>query len=189
MGTTSMDPSKESSTGTSSGASTPIEPPKGCVCKAPTLEGPNGSAPTCAEALDIECEDAKPLCDTLETECARSDQFYGCETDIIYDAEAVECALDALRDRTRGEITIRIVDPHNCGFEGCGSRWYTYRILGDEALSTFCKGGVMWLDDAGSSMRSLASPEYFEACKELDHTVDQVECLREGLPVASGVCD
>ncbi len=156
--------------------------PEGCSCRVPAESG------SCAEIASSECA-GEPLCAPIVVECSRPNpDMYACEAEYTYDEEALTCALEALRDRAAGTLSI---DSENevCGLEGCGSYRAQIAILADErVVLSSCNANPIQAESASSSLRQLAAPEHFEGCLALPAPADRYDCLFEGIPSDMQIC-
>ncbi|WAS95450.1 hypothetical protein [Nannocystis punicea] len=102
----------------------------------------------------------------------------------VEDEAALQCALEALRDRTPGRIS-----------------WYYREFFGQWAYNTQVyiqadgnaivtqSGGMDLCDYSGPDTRhSLEEPAYFEACLALATSRERYDCLTEGLADELVVC-
>ncbi len=111
--------------------------------------------------------------------------FYGCiGQDILIDAEAMDCALEALANGTPGWFSVAEQDfeAGSCGLEGC--EWHSQRIQildSERVLTSRCHQLPLTEPDGWSAMRSLEAPAYFEACAEQPSDGAKLDCLLGGL--------
>lgn len=119
------------------------------------------------------------ICPTVTVACPRPNQdIYSCEADLVIDAEALECAIVAMRDRTPGRF---IVEGINNGGIFSAPPVFAVRLPGaDQAATTSCQGtdtGTSW--DAIAS--TLAEPSFFSDCLATPDAQARHDCALQGL--------
>ncbi len=162
----------------------PVLPPPGCGCS----DVPNFFCDDDDPLFRIDCGGAE-LCPPLEVTCSRPDTYYAClHQEEVVDAEVLDCALQAARQRTPGRIQIDRPGT-TCGLEGCGELQtiVTIRPAADPRYPTV-DVVVSELDreplSCGrkiDSLRELAEPSYFAECGELSTTGARLGCFEAGL--------
>lgn len=182
-GTSGANTAGAESTASTTSATTPMAtlggevqpPPDDCACVDPGFCG--GVTPECG---------GEELCPAIVTDCARPVALYGCAgQEVLYDEAALSCALDALANRTNGwlDIALDTTDHGSCGFEGCTSEKWRFRILGEtgSALRSYCYREPPSEPEPSNSLAPLETPAYFEACKDRPSGQARVDCLFDGI--------
>jgi len=179
----------DASTGTAATTTTTTIPP-GTTGDTPTT-GPAPLACSCAAYFDhtgcgddelwpqiADCEQPT-ICPTVTVACPRPNQdIYSCQDELVIDAEALECAIAALRDRTPGRFIIEGIA--NGGLFSAPPV-FAVRLPGaDQAATTSCQvtdTGTSW--DAIAS--TLAEPSFFSDCLAKPNTQARHACALAGL--------
>jgi hypothetical protein len=110
-----------------------------------------------------------------------SDDFYdptGGDTDAESDAsEAIDCALQALRDRGPGNVSWELSQ-----YNGQNEFWGRLSMFGDGTASM----GTSYVEDFCYSLEAtishvaLAEPAFYEECRNLPDLFERLDCLRFG---------
>ncbi|MCH9681100.1 MAG: hypothetical protein K0V04_06695 [Deltaproteobacteria bacterium] len=158
-------------------------PPPGCACVQPQDDGSS-----CSDIAGVECQGA-PLCDVVTVQCARANpDIYACRGDLAYDELALDCALQPLRDRTPGTVSIE-ADNSICGLEGCGSDETRIIILDDGiAVVIACTANPIAAKASSASVVNLAASKYFDGCLRLATPAERFACMLDGLAEPSALC-
>jgi len=180
----------DTSTGTSSTTTPTTASPTSSTSDTPTT----GAAPlacSCAAFFDhqgcgddelwpqiADCE-LPTICPTVTVDCPRpNEDIYFCQDDLVIDAEALECAIVAMRDRTPGRFIIEGINNPGFFFD---PPVFAVRLPGvDQAATTSCQrtdAGTGW--DAIAS--TLAEPSFFSDCLAKPEAHTRHSCALAGL--------
>ncbi len=105
--------------------------------------------------------------------------LYDCTVEFEYDEEAMDCVLQALRDRTPGRYDI---DGVQVGGVFVSDSIVSVRVREDgTALHTECQQGDVSAILFDRKQYDLQASSYFETCRGLPAPSDRYECLFDGL--------
>jgi hypothetical protein len=137
------------------------------------------------------CQGTTRLCPVVTVRCEEpSADLYGCGNALIYDEDALRCALGALRDGTPGLLEIEGTEDWGIF---SGQRIHLVRIEPDESLlRNSCMGTDTGIEWSNTAKVRRADPSAFAACLEEPAAAPMYACMwdaigaAEALPECSG---
>lgn len=180
-GSTDSEDAEDDTAADTTGAG-PVPLPTTCECRVPQADGLS-----CQDLARTECE-GRALCPLIRGTCPRPPDLYPCDRELEYVPADLQCALEALRDRALGKISIDVPNSE-CGLEGCGADTTEIAIVaGGTAIVRDCNANPITAQGSTSSIRTLAEPDYFDECLGQVSGVAQLDCLFAGLSDEVVVC-
>jgi hypothetical protein len=132
---------------------------------------------------EVTCELPTP-CPRVAVTCPRpGGDLYDCTAELVYDGDAIRCALEVLRDDTVAQLLVDGTEDYGIY---SGQERHTLYVQGGRVVSrTRCMSTDVG-PEGWAMLATSADAEHFAGCLELEFPRDMYECMWAGIVDTGG---